>query len=169
MSSSRPFSDRASPAPAARIPRVEIEAALDRLLDPVLSARRTVADVAARIALLARTHQDFVLHWVVVVARTNIELAYQFAAAAPEALAVMEPAIAEGWVVEAMDRYDQEGLHRAAQVLRSPSAYLERSAEPAAVRLEDVAPTLQIFLRALSGRRLRIESAPEAYTDGETI
>jgi len=61
-----------------------LEDRLDDLLDAVLSSRRTATRLAEGIAPLPRDQQDFVLHWVAVIARTNPEMAYQFAAAAPQ-------------------------------------------------------------------------------------
>ena len=88
MSSPPPSSSDPPLAIAASEPRTafELEAALDELLDAVLSSRRTATHLAQEIAALPRAEQDFVLHWVSVIARTNAEMAFQFAAAAPHAL-----------------------------------------------------------------------------------
>ncbi len=67
-----------------------LEDRLDEILDPVLSSRRTATRLAETIAPLARDLQDFTLHWTAVIARTNPEMAYQFAAAAPQGLARLD-------------------------------------------------------------------------------
>jgi nitric oxide reductase NorD protein len=146
----------------------EIDSTLDRLLDPVLSLRRTALPLAQAIAALARREQDFALHWVAVAARTNIELAYQLATQIPHALSVLDAAAAEAWIVEAMDTYDHEGLHRATEVLRNSAAFTElTSAE--AVEFNDVAQVLRLFIHGLSGRPTRLETATQSYTDTETL
>jgi len=168
MNSLPPFSDPA-PAAATRLGRHEVEARLDRLLDPVLSSRRTAAPLADGVGLLGRAEQDFLLHWATVIARTNIELAYQFVAAAPAALSTLSTQSAEAWIIEAMDVYDREGLHGATQILANPEAIERDLANTAAVKLDDVAKVLQLVLNGLAGRRIRIEAAPRSYTDTETL
>ena len=101
MSSSPPSSD--SPFEAD-----ELEKRLDESLDPVLSSRRTAQPLAARFAALTREQQDFGLKWVGIIARTSGELAYQFAAVAPDVLPSIDAATAEAWIIHAMDAFDRE-------------------------------------------------------------
>ena len=167
MSSLPPSSEAA--APRAPRPLNEIQSVLERLLDPVLSPQRTAAPLASGIAARSRTEQDFVLHWLSVIARTNFELAFQFAAAAPEALDTLDETVAEEWVIHAMDTYDREGLHRGSEILRQPSSFVPDSAAPAAVKFRDVARVIQLFVQGLAGRPLRVETASRSYTDTTTI
>jgi nitric oxide reductase NorD protein len=146
----------------------ELRGELDRLLDPVLSARRTAEPLAAGLASLDRAQQELAMHWATVVARTNIELAFQFVLAAPQALSRLNAAQAEEWLVEVLDVYDREGLHRATELLtQQPLARTEAAA--GAVKLTDIAHVLQLFVNALSGRRMRIETASRPYTDTEVL
>ncbi len=147
-----------------------LEERLDELLDPVLSSRRTATRLAGTIAPLAREPQDFILHWVAVIARSNPEMAYQFAAAAPQALARLDLAAAEAWIIEAMDTYDRDGLYRGSAVFKNIvefSGFLHANA--AAVSFEDVARVLQLFICGLAGRRFRLDTAAHSYTDTETL
>ncbi|MCW5603753.1 MAG: hypothetical protein KIT18_04285 [Burkholderiales bacterium] len=147
-----------------------IESALDEQLDPVLSSRRTATHLARALAPLARHEQDFVLHWVAVIARTNPEMAYQFAAAAPAALARLSEDAAEAWIIEAMDTYDREGLHRGSRVFRQVDEFVDAAAAGAsAVTFEDAARVLRFFACGLSGRRMKIDMASHPYTDTETL
>jgi nitric oxide reductase NorD protein len=154
---------------ATPLSRDEIEARLDRLLDPVLSSRRTAAPLAEPAALLDAAQQRFLLHWATVVARTNIELAFQFVSAAPRQLAALDPDTAEEWIVSAMDVYDRDGLHAATQVFASPRVAATNALDPHAVRLDDIANFLRLFVNGLAGRQMRIDSAPYSYTDTETL
>ena len=72
MSLPRRSSDTAA---AARAPlgAAQLEKTLDDALDAVLSARRTAQPLALNLAPLERELQDFTLHWVAVIARTNGE------------------------------------------------------------------------------------------------
>ena len=147
-----------------------LEDRLDDLLDAVLSSRRTATRLAEAIAPLPRDQQDFVLHWVAVIARTNSEMAYQFAAAAPQALATLDLSVAEAWIIQAVDTYDREGLYRGSQVFKNAAEFATLARGSAsAVTFEEVAQVLQLFICGLSGRRLRLDTAPHGYTDTETI
>jgi nitric oxide reductase NorD protein len=142
---------------------------LAAVLDPVLSSRRTATDAAQRVSVLSRAEQDFILRWVAVIAGTNAELAFQFAAAAPAALSTMDIGTAEAWAVHALDTYDREGLHRGTSVLLGPDVYARSFGRPSAVRLEDIADILHLFVRGLAGRTMPLAAAPRPYTDGETL
>ncbi len=171
MNSPPPSSD---PGPAvtaaARLSADALEERLDETLDPVLSSRRTATGLAATIAPLARESQDFILNWVAIIARTNAEMAYQFAAAAPGALARLDPATAEAWIITAMDAYDRDGLYRASALFKNVAEFASTARESAAVvTFEDVARILQLFLCGLAGRRLSLDTAIHAYTDTETL
>jgi nitric oxide reductase NorD protein len=147
-----------------------IERTLDELLDAVLSARRTATRIATALAKLARHEQDFVLHWVAVIARTNPEMAYQFAAAAPQALATLDADAAEVWIIQAMDTYDREGLYRGSQVFKRSAEFAQLAGgSAAAVTFEEAAHVLQLFVCGLSGRRMKLDTAAHAYTDTETL
>ena len=109
------------------------------------------------------------LHWVNVVARTNIELAFQFAAAAPEALSILDVSDAEAWIIQALDVYDREGLHRGTQVLKNRARFSADEARTSALKFEDVAHVLQIFVHGLSGRPVRLDTAAQGYTDTDVL
>lgn len=147
-----------------------LEDQLDDLLDAVLSSRRTAGRLAQAIAPLPREQQDFILHWVAVIARTNSEMAYQFAAAAPRALAALDLPSAEAWIIQAMDAYDREGLYRGSQVFKSIEEFAALArAGSSAVTFEQAAQVLQLFVCALSGRRVRLDTAAHPYTDTATL
>ena len=141
-----------------------VERTLSAVLEPVLSARRSAAPLAAAIATLEAPARDFVLRWTAIVAQTSAELAFQFASAAPQALTRLSLAGADRWVSAVMDAYDREGLNGAAQALRDMHHHAE-----AGVALADVSRVLELFMQGLAGRRLRIASAETPYTDTETV
>lgn len=148
----------------------ELEERLDEILDAVLSTRRTATRLALEIAELSRAEQDFVLHWTGVAVRTNAEMAYQFAAAAPAALQRLDLAAAEAWIVQAMDTYDREGLYRGSAVLKNVDEFAELAGgSPGAQSFSEAAQVLLLFLCGLSGRRMRLDTADQPYTDTETI
>lgn len=163
---------RSSDPPASAVPlgAARLEEQLDEALDPVLSSRRTARTLALALAPLGRELQDFVLHWVGVIARTSGELAYQFAAIAPDVMRKVEPAAAEALIIHAMDTFDREGLYRGSAVLKDIDSFVAASRHQAhAVAFEDARNVLELFICGLAGRRLKLEIAGEAYTDTETI
>jgi len=150
--------------------RRELEDRLDDMLFTVLSSRRTAAGIAEGLAPLTRLQQEFVLHWVQVAAQNTGELGYQVAAQAPQAFTLFERPAMERWVLDALDVYDREGLHAASAALKDFNALRHRvDNERSAVALTDVARTLELFLRGLSGRALGVEPAAAAWTDTETV
>lgn len=171
MSSPPPSSDpRITLAASEPLDRAAIEDRLDDQLDAVLSSRRTATTLAEGIARLAREQQEFVLHWVAVIARTNPEMAYQFAAAAPRALDILDLMTAEAWIIQAMDVYDREGLYRGSHVFKNADEYAALGRlDSSAATFEEVARVLQLFVCGLSGRRMRLDTAARPYTDTETL
>ena len=157
---------------AAEVPysRAELEEKLDDVLCAALSSRRSAAAVAAGIATLSRAQQEFVLAWAEVAANNAAELGYQFAAQAPQALALFGRSATEKWLLQALDAYDKQGLYPACAVLKDLAGFKRRSdAQGEGVALSEVARVLELFLRGLSGRGLQLEAAADTWTDTETI
>lgn len=153
----------------AKLSDTELDDKLAYLLSPVLSSRRTAAPLAQLIAPLLREQQDFILHWIEIVAHTNYEMAYQFAAAAPAALEKLDAAGMEAWIIEAMDTYDREGLHRGSMVFKQLDAHLQRTDAAHAANFREHAHVLELFVCGLAGRQLKLDTAAEAKTDTETL
>ncbi len=155
----------------SRLKIEQIETALDQQLDAVLSSRRNARGPAQVLAKFERREQDFVLRWVGVIAKTNAELAYQFARHAPQALATLDMPGVEDWLIHAMDIYDSNGLYPAVTALEELPGYAaELEARVRGVAFDDVAGVLQLFVQGLSGRELKLKStSDEAYTDTTTL
>lgn len=147
----------------------ELNQRLEALLNPVLSSRRTARPLAAALAPLTREQHDFTLRWTEIIARTNYEMAYQFAAVAPAALTALDAANAEAWIIHAMDTYDRAGLYQGGEAFKNFSAFAATATETHAVRFEEAAPVLTHFVCGLAGRRLELDMAPVAWTDTGTL
>ncbi|MBI5108362.1 MAG: nitric oxide reductase activation protein [Rhodocyclales bacterium] len=126
----------------------------DELTEPLLAGERAV--------------QEFALHWAKVAAPTHLEIAYLVVLLAPLALDRLGRRDAEAWVVAALDGFDRVGLRAAVMRLRDIEGFA-RSASPAAVSLDAIAPRLQRFLQGLAGRPLRVEADARPWTDTETV
>ena len=148
----------------------ELEAILDESLDPVLSSRRTAAALARRLAEFERAQQDFVLRWVDIIAKTNAEMAYQFAARAPEAFRLMSAPTIEAWIIHAMDVYDKQGLYPGCAAFGQVQSFATAAAETdRSVALDEIHHVLELFIQGLAGRPLKIEAAEETGTDTATL
>lgn len=148
----------------------ELEARLDEALDPVLSSRRTAAPLARALADIERSQQDFVLHWVDIITKTNSEMAYQFAARAPEAFRLMPLPAIEEWIIHAMDVYDKQGLYPGCSAFSQLQTFAAETAEAAhSVALEEIQHVLELFVQGLAGRALKVEADTDTYTDTATL
>jgi len=147
-----------------------IEDRLSDPLEPVLSSRRTTAEAARGLARFARPQQELVLRWVAVIAKTNAELAYEFALNAPAALDGLDERGFELWAVSALDVYDREGLYPAGDALKDVAAFArDYAAARSAVDFDEVRGILEHFVRGLSGRALKLAASEAVYTDTETL
>ncbi|MCG6876946.1 MAG: nitric oxide reductase activation protein [Betaproteobacteria bacterium] len=148
----------------------EVEERLEELLAACLSSRRTAAQLVPGIAALARPQQEFVLHWVRVVAQSSAELAYRFAVAVPRALALLGERGTEAWLIAAMDIFDRESMYSASAALKDPARFARSWTEHArALRLTEVMRVLELFLCGLSGRVLRVVPDEAPWTDTQTV
>ncbi len=148
----------------------EIEDHLDVYLDAVLSSRRTATGPARQIAALERDQQDFILHWVSVVAHSNGEMAFQLANYAAEGFRFMDAAGVEAWVIHTMDVYDTAGLHAGISSFREAGKFAREQMERATgLAFEEVAGVLEMFVHGLNGRKLKVEAGESTCTDTETL
>ena len=148
---------------------VTLTGKIDYLLGPVLSARRPAKPLAEALSRQERAKQDFILHWIEVIDRSNYELAYQFAAAATGPAASWTCDDMTPWILAAMDAYDRDGLYAGIAVLREVDAYRASRGAAHAATLSDRMPALARYARGLSGRELAIAAGPVASTDTETL
>ncbi len=122
------------------------------------------------LAALSLTQQQYILAWVQRTASTHHELGYQFMAHIVDILNDIDAKTIEAWALHAMDTYDVKGLYPALEVIRNVNNFLQLSHEKeAGAVLEDESAILLHFVHGLSGRKLKLEEAEQAYTDTETI
>jgi hypothetical protein len=131
----------------------QLENRLDEILDAIINRRRTASVPARSIATPTATQQAFVLHWVEVLAHTNAEIAFQFAANVARAFAQMPAASVEEWVVKTLDSYDKQGMLDAIAVLQNVDEFARiRALLATGLPLANVAGVLFNFVNALGGR-----------------
>jgi nitric oxide reductase NorD protein len=142
---------------------------LDDYFEVEFSFRNT-GEISEKLHQLPYDDQVFILDWIRRSASTHIEIAYQFAQQAIEALRSMDRTMIEAWLVEAMDLYDLSGLHAALALIRDMDVFIEQGRERSAGSVfDEQAGVLLPFVQGLSGRKLKLEKADNLYTDGEVI
>lgn len=140
------------------------------LLSDLFSPQRDPSKLMTALATLRRSEQEMVAHWVGIIARTNAELAYQFASNAPGASSRLAPREIEAWILQAMDVYDHEGLYASVRVFSDIEGFIQRSHEQrSTVSLKQVGRVLETFLHGLSGRHLALAPGEDPWTDTETV
>lgn len=160
--------------------RNRIEERLEEIVEAALSSRRSATGAAASLAELDIESQEFILHWVGIIARTNQELAYHLANHAAYALKALggekseycrsDHEDLEAWIITSVDRFDECGLTEAIATLRNFKEFAEdRALDRTGIRLEEIDGVLERFLHGLGGRNLHIVSGPEIYTDTATV
>lgn len=150
----------------------EIEEQLDKHLDPVLSFRRSATLPAEKMAGLTIEQQQFGLHWVSVIAASNAEMAYQFAANYSNAIKNLQQNLkaVESWIIESMSAFDKKGLQFSMTVLLGSQKFAEDFfKKQQGVTLDEIKKILATYVCGLSGRPLKIAIADSIYTDTETL
>ncbi|WP_456418055.1 nitric oxide reductase activation protein NorD [Thiolapillus sp.] len=146
-----------------------INALLEEILEVEFSFLHT-GTIAAALSRLPRDSRKFILQWTRRVSSTNIQLAFEFASRAGQALAAMDEEMISAWCLHAMDTYDSAGLHPAMKVIKDLQGFVETGHLRARAALwEQVRPVLGPFIQGLSGRMLHMEAGSSAWTDGDTL
>jgi len=146
----------------------EIEERLDALLF-ASSAHRKIDTLAAQLEALPRDQQELVMRWAGVAAQTYAEIGHMIATLAPQALARMDTAGFEAWVISALDAYDSKGVRLAMESLRDLDGFIAVREGRHSVRLTEVEQRLGRFVQGLSGRALSLKAGAYPWTDTETI
>ncbi|MEW8296324.1 MAG: nitric oxide reductase activation protein [Candidatus Thiodiazotropha sp.] len=147
----------------------QIRHLLDDYFEVEYSFRNT-REIGEKLVRMEADEQAFVLDWIKRTASTHIEIAYQFAHQATRALQLMDNAMIEAWLVQAMDIYDLSGLHAALALIRDMDAFVEQGRERAAGSVfDEQVGVLLPFVQGLSGRKLKLAKADTLHTDGEEI
>jgi len=144
--------------------------AIEQQLEACFFNTWTVAEVADSILALEPRWQQFVLDWVLSVARSQPEIAYQFANRAGSALRAIGRDGCEAWLQSALDVYFEHGLQPAIQALENLGQFVAaRRKRSRGLEFSRIRGLLQHFLHGLDGRQLRLEAADDILTDSEIL
>lgn len=150
--------------------KAEISRRLLPLLSDIISPQRDPDQLFTMLAGLRRIEQEFIAHWVDIIARTNAELAYRFALNTPRARSLLAFNELDSWILQAMDVYDHEGLYAAVRALSDIERFVwRRDQQLSMVHTKKISRVLEAFLQGLSGRHLGLEAGNAVWTDSETV
>lgn len=142
----------------------------EETLKPILSPRQPIELVELSFLSLDESERQFALHWLGVIAISNIELAYVFSIEVGEARQLLSLTGVEAWLKKSLSVYDREGLYPAIQILREQAKFKEIYLRQQYIcSLEEVKPGLDVFIRGLAGRALYLKPDREVYTDTEHL
>jgi len=142
----------------------------ERLAEILWSELSSLSQISRAVAELSREQQDFALHWIKALESSNSACAFHFANHVSSALAALKRADVEAWVLHAMDVYDHSGLYAAVEVFRDVDGFRERRrVHEVGVEFQEASLLLERFITGLSGRRLKLETSIESYTDTDTL
>ncbi len=143
---------------------------IEQVLNPILSPRQSIDLIEASINNVGLEDQRFALHWIKVIAVSNIELAYVFATSFGKARKKLSLKGVKVWLSESLTIYDRAGLYPAIKALQEVSTFsLRHQQQHHTCKLEEVKPKLDVIIRGLAGRDLTVKPSSEIYTDTEHL
>ncbi|MCK4707186.1 MAG: hypothetical protein KAU21_01100, partial [Gammaproteobacteria bacterium] len=143
---------------------------LTETLTPYFYNSWTVDKVTEFILAQDEQWQEYVLNWVTSIAKTQPELAYQYAEKASKALSAIGQEGTEQWLQSALDTYFSAGLYPANQVIKNLDEFIAQyHLLQKGSALTEVKGVLENFLHGLNGRPLKIKAHETLFTDTETI
>lgn len=146
---------------------------IEQSLKSVLSPRQPLQPlqpILVSVGALTKQQQQFVVHWVGVIASSNIELAYHFAALCGKAFKELDQERVNRWIGQALKLYDVEGLYPAIRFLKDVEGFKVATEQiNNAVELEEMIGVLTLYIHGLAGRELNIKSGKITYTDTTTL
>ena len=114
--------------------------------------------------------QDTLLELISKANSTNSGLAYQLCLRLERAVDLMEIDTIEMWLDQAIDAFDNKGLYSAVEILDQLESVASHAKQKlTGIAFEEVCNMLEHFVVGLNGRKLKIETDKNSYTDTETI
>ncbi|ALG69441.2 nitric oxide reductase activation protein NorD [Beggiatoa leptomitoformis] len=148
----------------------QLQEILNEYVGLILMAHRQLDDAVKVLANLPRPQQDWVVEWVRVVSRQNMELAYEFIHQVAYALTLMDENGVEEWITAVIETYDKEGLNKALDQLNALGQFAQQyRLNNMGLPLVQIQSVLQHFIIGLDGRALKMEHGDVAFTDTETL
>jgi len=169
LQKSKPIRSRSTARYGGMQERV-VQGRLEILLDPVLTRHRSVLEPAKALAELSLVEQERFIATIDRISLKEPELAFHFCMLAVPAISELDATTWEPWVNSLLKTFKNKGLESTIRDIEAFQPYQQAHApSPSSVAFVDIARVLDSFIRALSGRTLKLTSAEQSYTDTETL
>ena len=147
-----------------------IQARLEMFVDAVLTRHRSVIEPARALAKFSLVDQQRFLNSVDQISLINQELAYQFCMLATPALSDLTDTAWQDWVEDLIETFKTKDIDASIAYIEDFSCFQQDQAPDSnSVAFTEIARILEIFIRALNGRELKLATAEFSYTDTETL
>ena len=148
----------------------ELQTRLELLLDPVLTRHRSVLEPAMALAELSLVEQERFIASVDRISLHQPELALRFCELAIPALTELDDTAWEPWIDSLQETFRDKGLEASVHNMQAYREYQQASLPASgSIAFTEIARVLDSYIRALSGRDLKLSSAEQSYTDTETL
>ena len=148
----------------------ELQARLELLLDPVLTRHRSVLKPAMALAELSLVEQERFIASVDRISLHEPELAFRFCELAIPALTELDDTAWEPWIDSLQETFRDKGLEASVHNIGAYQEYQQASLPASgSIAFTEIARVLDSYIRALSGRDLKLSSTEQSYTDTETL
>jgi len=152
--------------------RDQLQERLEDILGLILSEQRSVNPAVKALNRCSRPQQEHALELARMLARNNLEVAYQFVDALPQAMVLLDENGVEEWATAAVNLYDTQGVKIAIAHMQAVNEYATHyRTYQRGLALNEVQGVLQAFITGLDGRHLQIVShdSEGCYTDTENV
>jgi nitric oxide reductase NorD protein len=147
-----------------------IQARLEIFVDAVLKRKRSVISTARALSEFSLIDQERFLHSVDRISLINQELAFRFCMLATPALAELSDTAWEHWIDSLLDSFNKNGIEAGIASIEAFHAYQhDQTPGSGSVAFTEISRVLEIFIRALNGREIKLATAEQSYTDTETM
>ncbi len=148
----------------------ELELRMERIVERMLSSRHSMHEPAKRLAIFNHFEQRRFLKAGRDLARLEPKLAYQFFHHGIPSLRMIDEERWDDWLEHLRSCHGLAGIDGAVEAMRQVETYLRNTlGDSQSVRLSDVDQLIESLLLGFGGRPLKVKSAPEPYTDTETV
>jgi len=147
-----------------------IQARLEIFIDAVLTRKRSVIETARALSKFSLIDQQRFLSSIDRISLISQELAFHFCMLATPALAELSDTAWEHWIDTLLDTFNSNGIDAGIAGIEAFHTYQEDQTPASGdVAFTEISRVLELFIRALNGREIKLATAEQSYTDTETM
>ena len=148
----------------------ELQLRMELLVEPVLSAQRSVFKPAQELVDFSLTDQERFLDSIEQLAVTDVELAFYFCQFGPPSLKKLDESNWPNWIEHLLNSYAQQGVTGCIASMKALDQYIKSiTVAPTSVSYDEIQRVIESIITGLNGRPLKLEQSEALFTDTETI